>query len=155
VWAGGSSFEEYGIHPVEMVVSCLGADVKELMWMGPQSHPQLLLQYADGRTGLIDFAAGVDVDYAAAVTTPQSTRFITVDGAKLFVDAAAYVLDFFEAGTAIIDRRETLSIHRILEVAARPESQGRLQKLAGLQPPHWRPAAAGRKLAAGTKESQS
>lgn len=153
-WAGGSNFAEYIIHPVELIVSCLGADASELMRSGLDSHPQLLLRYTDGRMGVIDFADGVDVDFAAAVTTRTATRFIPIDGSRLFADAASFVLDFFDAGKPLVDRRETFLIQRILELAESEEVRGRFVRLSGIQPPHWRSAAVGRALVMGKSEGQ-
>lgn len=141
-WAGGSNFAEYIIHPVELIVSCLGVDASELMRTGSESHPQLLLRYTDGRMGVIDFADGTDVDFAAAVTTRTATRYIAIDGSRLFIDAAAFVLDFFDAGRPLVDRHETLLIHRILELAGSEDVRGRFVRLGNIQPPHWRSAAA-------------
>lgn len=154
VWAGGSSLGEYIIHPLELLISCLGPSVIDMMRLGLDTHPQFVLKFAGGRTGVIDFAAGIDVDFAAAVTTLQQTKFITVDCSRLFIDAAAAILDFFDAAKPLIDRRETLTIHRILEMVGRDDVCDRFQKLAVVPPPHFQTSAAGRPMAIGKAEGQ-
>lgn len=154
VWAGGSSLGEYIIHPVELLISCLGPEALDLMRLGPDAHPQFLLKFAGNRTGVIDFAAGVDVDFAAAVTAHSKTKFITVDGSRLFNDAAAAILDFFDAAKPLIDRRETLTIHRILEMVDHDDAHDRFQKLASVPPPHFSTVAVGRPLTTGKVEGQ-
>ncbi|MEM9354169.1 MAG: Gfo/Idh/MocA family oxidoreductase [Planctomycetota bacterium] len=123
-WAGGSSFGEYGIHPVEMVVSCMGAGVESLMVHGPEEHPQLVLRFSGDRAATIDFNPSEYVPFSAALTTRAGTEFVTVDDAKLFEDAAAAILDFFDAGRPLVEQAETLAVLRVLAAAAKPEARG-------------------------------
>lgn len=117
VFSSGTSFEEYGIHPVELAISCLGPDAQRVMRMGSARHPQWLLQFSDDRTALIDFNPEVEIPFSAIVSTQQGHEQIEVDGATLFLDAAASILDFFDAGRPLIDRRESLMVRKILDVA--------------------------------------
>jgi len=125
VWGGGTSVEEYAIHPIELAVSCLGPDVDQLLAVGDVSHPQWILRYRDGRIASIDFNAGEHVPYMAAVTTARGTDWITVDDSRLFVDTASAILDFFTEGEARIDRRESLLIRGILDLLQTREAQGK------------------------------
>jgi len=121
IWGGGGTLEEYGIHPIELAVSCLGANAMEMLWFGPVEHPQIVLRYAEGKSAVIDFTAGAHVEYLAAITTTTATEIIKIDLSKLFIDAAAFVLDFFDAGKPLVNRRETLLVHHALELASRSE----------------------------------
>ncbi len=122
-WAGGSSFAEYGIHPVEMVVSCMGPAVESLMVLGPEDHPVLVLKYDGGRVATIDFNPSEYVPFAASLTTRTGTDFVTVDDARLFEDAAGAILDFFDAGQALVDRAESLAVLRVLDAATLPAAR--------------------------------
>jgi len=121
-WGGGRSFGEYAIHPVELVVSCMGPKVQRLMRRGIGKQSQLLLDFSGGRTAVVNVYTQSDTPFAASVTTRAGTRYIPVDDAQLFVDTAAAIFDFFEAGRPNIDRAETLAIRRILDVAASPRA---------------------------------
>ncbi len=118
VWGGGDSVAEYAIHPLELAVSCLGADAQELMTLGTADHPQWILRYTDGRLATIDFNPNEHVPYAAALTTDHTTELINIDLSQLFVDAAAGILDFFLKGMAQIDRKESLLIRQVLDLIA-------------------------------------
>lgn len=126
VWAGGSSWDEYGIHPVELVISCLGPEVRGVMRTGPVDFPTLVLEYTDGRTAVIVFNPANHVPFQAALTTTEGTETITVDDSRLFQDAAAAILDFFEAGKPLIDRAETLAVRRVLDVALSEQANNRM-----------------------------
>lgn len=144
IYSSGTSFEEYGIHPVELVVSCLGHEVESLMRFGPVSHPQWLLQFSGERTATIDFNPEIEIPFSAVVSTQQGHDRIEIDGATLFLDAAASILDFFEAGQPLVDRRESLMVRQILDVALSDRIRGRFVSLRSdaaepspLPAPHW------------------
>ncbi len=116
-WGGGGSFGEYAIHPVEMAVSCMGPGVKRLMRRGTGKQSQLLLDFTGGRTAVVNVFVKSSTPYAGSVTTAQATRYLAVEARTMFRDTAAAVLDMFESGKANIDRKESLTIRRILDVA--------------------------------------
>ncbi len=122
-WGGGSSFGEYAIHPLEIVVSCMGAGAKRLMRRGSGSQSQLLIDFAGDRTAVVNVYVNAGTPFAASVTTEAKTALIEVDGSRLFLDTAAAVLDFLESGKPSIDREESLTIRRLLDAAADPAAQ--------------------------------
>ena len=118
-WGGGSSFGEYAIHPVEMAVSCMGPGVKRLMRRGTGNFAQLLLAFTGNRTAVVNVYTNARTPYAASVTTGEGTKYIAVDSSKIFLNTAASVLELFENGKPSIDRKESLIIRRILDVAGK------------------------------------
>lgn len=141
VWAGGTSLQEYGIHPVELVVSCLGPRVLNVMRIGSPWHFNLLIRFEGERNAVIDFNARDHVDYLAAISTDHSTEFMTVGMETLFRDAMASILDFFDEGGEIIDRAETLAIHQILESAEAISCEDSESPTIRIPSPHFRGAA--------------
>jgi hypothetical protein len=144
VFASGTSFAEYGIHPVELAVSCFGPRAEEIMRLGPDRRPQWIIRFSDDRTAIIDFNAEQETPYSAVLSTHDGPEQIFVDGSQLFVDACASILDFFEAKTPLIDREESLAVHRILDHATDPSARAQfvsLRPLAhsskDLTGPHW------------------
>ena len=119
-WGGGSSFAEYAIHPLELIVSCMGPAAQSLMRRGTEEHSQLLINFSNGRTGVANVYTQGATPFAAAVTTARETTVITVETSKIFVSNAAAVLDLFESKKPNIDRAETLVIRRILDAAHDP-----------------------------------
>lgn len=145
VYSSGTSFEEYGIHPLELVVSCLGPDAEAVMRLGGEVHPQFVLRFSEDRAAMIDFSVTADSPFATVVSTESGHEYVKVDGDRLFIDAAASILDFFDAGRPLVDRRETLMIRRIMDRAMSAEAFGQFASLADkptpvheLRAPHWR-----------------
>ena len=121
-WGGGSSFGEYAIHPLELAVSCMGAEAQRLMRRGTGDQSQLLLDFSGERTAVVNVYTNATTPFAAAVTTAKKTEYIAVDSSRIFLDTAAAMLDLFEQGEANIDRSESLMIRRILDAAGQEEA---------------------------------
>jgi len=129
-WGGGSSFQEYAIHPVEMVISVMGPRVSSLMRRGDPKYAQLLLNFEGDSTATVNVYATPGTPYAAAVTDEKGTKLIEVETSTLFVDTAAAVLSFLETGKPNIDRSESLTVRAILDAAAKPEARERFIALS-------------------------
>ena len=128
-WGGGSSYDEYAVHAVELAVSCLGPEARSLMRRGSEPESQLLVNYSGGRTAVVNVYNRRKTPFAASVTTEKETRHVEVDAKPLFVDAAAAMVDFFEAGREQVDRRETMAVLRILEASRDPAALERFVSL--------------------------
>lgn len=122
-WGGGSSFGEYAIHPLELIISSMGAEVERLMRRGTGDHSQLLLDFSAGRTAIANVYTNANTPFAAALTTAKGSEYIAVDSSAIFRNTAAAMLDLFTQGKTAIDRRETLAIRQVLDAAERPETQ--------------------------------
>ena len=114
-WGGGGSFAEYAIHPIELLISVLGHEATSLMRRGAGSRSQLLVNFKGERAGVVNVYPQSNTPFAASITTDKVTKYIEVDTSKIFVNNMAAILDFFEARQPNIDRRETLTIMRILD----------------------------------------
>ncbi|MCF7854775.1 MAG: Gfo/Idh/MocA family oxidoreductase, partial [Candidatus Pacebacteria bacterium] len=58
VFAPGGSVHEYVIHPLEIVVSCMGASVTGVSKRGQGEYVQLLIDYAGGKTATLNLYCG-------------------------------------------------------------------------------------------------
>jgi len=128
-WGSGTSFQEYAIHPVEMAISCLGPDARELMRRGDERFVSLLVNFSGDRSATVNVHLMSKTPYSAVVVTEGVSQYIQVDRPPLFIHAAAAILDFFESGRPLVPRSETLAIRRILDVAEMPEARGRFVPL--------------------------
>ena len=129
-WGGGSSFGEYAVHPLELVVSVMGPEVETLMRRGSGDRSQLLLNFSRDRTAVVNVYTGGSTPYAASISNRKSTRLVQVDQALMFQNSLSATMDFFASGKPNIDRRETLAIMGIIDAAGRPEALSQLVKVA-------------------------
>ena len=121
-WGGGGSFDEYAIHPLELLVSVMGHEATGLMRRGTPERAQLLVEFTGGRTGVVNVFPKTNTPFAASFTTEKATRHLEVDVAKIFVNNQSAILDFFAAGQPNIDRRESLTLMRLLDAARDPRA---------------------------------
>ncbi len=144
VYASGTSFEEYGIHPFELAISCMGADVTGMCRLGTADLHQYVLRYPEGRTAVVNFSQVSDVPFSATLLANNGCQHVEVETGQLFVDAAASILDFFDAGKALIDRNETLAVRHLLDLAESDIARGKFAEIdvkavtkGAVSPPHW------------------
>lgn len=128
-WGGGSSFEEYGIHPTELAVSCLGSDVESLMCRQSGNVWQLLVNFAQGRTATIQTCVGASSPFCGTLVTDKEVLHILPETSRLFIDAATAILSFLKSGVPNIPREESLAVRRILDAAAKPAALKRFIKV--------------------------
>ena len=121
-WGGGGSFDEYAIHPLELLISVMGHEATGLMRRGTPERAQLLVEFAGARTGVVNVFPKTTTPFAGSFTTDKATRYVEVDVAKIFVNNQSAILDFFAAGQPNIDRRESLTLMRLLDAARDPRA---------------------------------
>ncbi|MCP4786235.1 MAG: Gfo/Idh/MocA family oxidoreductase [Fuerstiella sp.] len=128
-WGGGSSFEEYIVHPLELAISCLGPDVVEVMRRGTEPQSQLLLNLTNGRTAVVNLYSNARTPYAATVTSDKDTKYISVDTKDLFVRATRGLIDFYKSEEPKIARRETMAIMQVIDASRDPKALERFVKV--------------------------
>lgn len=128
-WVAGGSVDEYAVHPLELFVSCMGPQVTRIMRRGTKNQVQLLLDLTSNRTAVVNIFPKTRTPYAASVTTNEETKYFAVDTSKIFLNTASAVLDLFETRKSNIDRKESLLIRRIQDVAQQKRTQGRWVRL--------------------------
>jgi len=116
-WAGSGEFSEYAIHAVEIIVSALGPEVVRVQPRQHGSHTQILIEFSGNRTGTVLFHPHSETLYQAMLSTADRTRYVNCCDNPIFEHLARMILRFFETGEEVIDRRESLAIRQILDLA--------------------------------------
>jgi predicted dehydrogenase len=125
-WGGGRSFEEYVIHPLEMLITAMGPGVKEVMRLNDgQNHNELHIKFTGGRTGSVFVHTNGECAFRAVVTTDAKTVHVDTSPDPIFRDLASLILDFFASGKESIDRKESLALFKVRDAAFNPKALGR------------------------------
>ena len=95
----------------------MGHEATALMRRGTPERTQLLIEFTGGRTGVVNVFPKTTTPFAASITTDRATRYLEVDVSKIFINNQAAILDFFTSAKPNIDRRESLTLMRLLDVA--------------------------------------
>lgn len=109
----GRSFEEYGIHIIEMAVSLLGCGstgVKKLCQSPAGTAFQVL--YDDARTALLHYHPHMKYSITAANEECAHTFTASTD---IFKNLISAMLKFYLTGVSPVPEKETLEVIRLLE----------------------------------------
>lgn len=109
---GGRSYEEYGIHQLEMIVSIMGTKVKNLKLTGDEQKLALSLEYDDGRLAQLLYSTRFGFAISAA-GVKSSLNIPAVS--NFFPNLIAGMMEFFATGKSLIPAEETITIADLLE----------------------------------------
>ncbi len=117
VRGGGTSFGEYSIHQIEMLVMLMGTGAEKVMQCGTQSNDIMIVQYKDGRRASVNRylsqSFGISVAYG-------EDKFFSADNmGDFFPQFTNAMLKFFKTGKSLIPKEETLEIIRIMNAGIR------------------------------------
>jgi len=111
---GGRCFAEYAIHQLEMIVSVMGTEVRDLRLSGNKTRVAVTLEYADGRLASLNYAPGFRFAFSVA-NAAESLQYAELH--NHYQNLIAAMLDFFATGVSPIPQKETLGIAELLERA--------------------------------------
>lgn len=124
---GGSNFDEYIIHQIEMVVKCLGVGAEKVCYEKTDSQEWVYVSYANGKSAKMMFAPGVP--FVVAVSEGGESKYLPIESA-FFDNLIADIMHFFETGETSFDGAQTLEVMKIREAAIKAKSEaGVWQKL--------------------------
>ena len=109
---GGRSFDEYGIHQLEMIVSIMGADVREMKLTGDVEKLFLTLEYGNGNLAQIAYTPAMPFTVTAS---DGKTAEVYSAVTNTFQNLIAAMMDFFATGKSIIPKEQTIGIAVLLE----------------------------------------
>ena len=110
---GGSSFDVYAIHQVEMLVMLLGAGAEKVMQCGNQYARLMVIHYGDGRRGAINMIAAHPFGLSAQYGDGECISIDTID--EFFPQFIEAMLHFFETGVSPIPEEQALEIAALVE----------------------------------------
>jgi hypothetical protein len=116
---GGSSFAEYAIHQVEMLVMSLGTGVKRVLASGSEGADLLLLDYEDGRSGVLNLVEKhpFQITLRGENSGGASQTEVIDEMSDFFPGFIEALLAFFDSGVPSVPSSETLEIIAILQAA--------------------------------------
>jgi len=113
---GPGEWEVYGIHQAEMLVMTLGTGTTRVMACGNDRVNLLLVDYPDGRRGVIEQIPNHTFQLSAQFGADGSLAINEMDDFfPRFIEA---MLRFFETGVSLVPKAETLEIAALLEAGA-------------------------------------
>ncbi len=120
-FGGGSTFQEYSIHQIEMIVASLGTGAKSVMRLPNCANSHFAVEYADGKRSAtmaysphFGFYSILDGEAGAAVVTA---------GSRMFENLLDNILEFYTTGVSPIPKAETIEVAAIREAALKADAE--------------------------------
>lgn len=112
---GSGNFDIYSIHQIEAIVKLMKCRAKQVMFLGDEKHPEMIIQFEDGRSAHMFHR--IFSEYAFKFTTIDETNraeeyIIKSKYFDMFVDA---VIEFFETGVVPVPHEQTIDVIAIRE----------------------------------------
>ncbi len=111
---GGSNFDEYIIHQIEMVVKCLGVGAEKVCYEKNADQEWVHVAYRNGKYARMMFAPAMP--FAASVANEKGTKYLPIQSA-FFDNLIADIFHFFESGETSFEGTQTLEVMKIRERA--------------------------------------
>ena len=113
---GGSKFEEYIIHQVEMAVKTLGTDPKRVKTESLEGAKTVFVEFSSGKS--------CEMKYSPQNSFTLDAKFFLgkaheekIDSSVIFKELIKDILRFFKEGTPSFDTSETLAVSLVREAA--------------------------------------
>ena len=117
---GGSNFDEYIIHQIEMAVKCLGVGAEQVRYTKNADQEWVEVAYANGKVAKMMFAPCMP--FAATVADENGSNYLPIESA-FFDGLIADMLHFFATGEKSFDGAQTLEVIKIREGAIQAKSK--------------------------------
>ena len=117
---GGSNFDEYIIHQIEMAVKCLGVGAEQVRYTKNADQEWVEVAYANGKVAKMMFAPCMP--FAVTVADENGSNYLPIESA-FFDGLIADMLHFFATGEKSFDGAQTLEVIKIREGAIHAKSK--------------------------------
>lgn len=116
---GGSSFQEYAIHQIEMIVSALGTGARSVTRLDCATS-FFTVKYADGVRGA-SISYNRNLNFYAVLGNPSGASLV-LDGTRMFEHLLDHILEFYTTGVSPIPKEQTIEVAAIREAALKADA---------------------------------
>ena len=109
---GGSNFDEYIIHQIEMTVKCLGVGAEKVRYIKEDEKEWAEIAYTNGKQAKMLYSNALP--FEATVTDENECKRLPIKSA-FFTNLIADIIRFFETGEVSFAKEETLEVAKIRE----------------------------------------
>ena len=111
---GGGAFYNYSIHQLEPIICFMGTTVKQVMCIGSETSPALVLEFSDDRYASLHHFSE-NVPFRLCINYEDGSCENVTAGSTFFADFIKELVDFFDTGIPKVCAKETISIMAIRE----------------------------------------
>ena len=124
-YGGGSNYDEYIIHQVEMIVKTMGIGASKVMIKEDGDALVTDIQFADGRKAQMNWSTSFG--FKAIVTDGDKTVEHEIES-DFFATLMTKIISFFEGNPSDFDGAQTLEVMKIRETAIKAKEEPNVWK---------------------------
>ena len=121
--SAGSSLIWYGVHAIEMLVSSIGRGASTVSTHTCGEHAIIVLDYSDGRTGVVELYTGNGV-YGGVLRSDLQVAPYTVDFSGVYSAMLTAIMPFLNGKNSPVPIEDTDEVMAILDAAERSAQTG-------------------------------
>lgn len=110
---GAGTYAMYSIHQIEQIVILMGTSPKRVMFTGDETHPSMIIEFADGRRAHMHQGDGAA--FETAVVDANNKYHAEAIKSDFFGKLMAEVIAFFKTGEVPVKKEETIAVAAIRE----------------------------------------
>ncbi len=110
---GGRTYDEYAVHQFEMMVMAIGTGATRVKQVGNDQAKVTVVEYADGRRGLMNQSTPFPFQFAAHYGDNQAV--VINDMGDFFPRCIESILRFFDTGKSEVPKEQTLEVIALVE----------------------------------------
>lgn len=118
---GGSNWDEYIIHQIEMAVKCLGIGAMQVRYNVCADQEWAEIAYADERCARLSFAPCMP--FTATVADEDGRSAYLPIESDFFGNLIADIIRFFETGETSFSAQETLEVMKIRKAVIKAKAR--------------------------------
>jgi len=122
----GSSVVWYGVHSFEMLQRAMGLGARRLLVQKDENGIVAMVQYAEGRRGVVELNNGAFI-YGGNLRTKEASTSFAVDMSAAYTDLLLNVSRFFTTGSLPVTLDETIEVMAMLDAARRSDLSGKFE----------------------------
>lgn len=119
---GPGLFSNYSIHQIEPIVMLMGSRPARVMYIGTESSPALVIQFADGKQATMHHFGWECPFMMACKYTSGSSRVVRTEW-DFFQPFIRNMVDFFESGQPPVPSEQTIAVITIIEYGLKAAEQ--------------------------------
>ena len=91
----------YGIHGYTMLAGIMGGGIQSVQYVGSSNQKQIVIEWSDGRIGLLTVGKTAWLPFHATVTTDKKVYQIAVDNMQVYRSMLERVMPYFSGKTDV------------------------------------------------------
>ena len=116
---GSGTYEIYSIHQIEPIIRLMNCRAKEVMFLGDEDHPAMLIKFEDGRFAHMYHRRHPEYNFKMTIVKKDTNAIEVPIYSKYFDAFIDSVIEFFKTGVVPVESEQTIDVIAVREAGLR------------------------------------